>query len=295
MLLNRRILKMNYEVIEHHGVLGQKWGIRRYQNADGSLTRAGRKHLQQVEKKDIKWANKNYDKITSKAYKQSQKELSQYDRMLQANIIRGKSYINAHNQKMAELMNTKVSDLSAPSGRAVKFVAKRGEMGVHMALADQNYDMSKLKNGVWNDGRVAYKKNSVNVSSDISHHGVKGMHWGIRKDALGSPYFRTGSMEPEEYARACDLWRKTQEFPGLSGREKEHVYEELDNNLSDDERTYAIVSRRIDNYLYTAIQKGHNEYKIIDKERKEPPTTWEEQLDDILTEVIGKDWRRYDD
>ena len=102
-------------------------------------------------------------------------------------------------------------------------------------------------------------------------------------------------MEPEEYARACDLWRKTQEFPGLSGREKEHVYEELDNNLSDDERTYAIVSRRIDNYLYTTIQKGHNEYKIIDKERKEPPTTWEEQLDDILTEVIGKDWRRYDD
>lgn len=50
-----------------------------------------------------------------------------------------------------------------------------------MALTDKNYDMSKLKNGVWNDGRIAYKKKSVNVSSDISHHGVKGMHWGIRK------------------------------------------------------------------------------------------------------------------
>ncbi len=27
----------------HHGILGMKWGIRRYQNKDGSLTSAGRK------------------------------------------------------------------------------------------------------------------------------------------------------------------------------------------------------------------------------------------------------------
>ena len=25
----------------HHGILGQKWGGRRYQNKDGSLTKAG--------------------------------------------------------------------------------------------------------------------------------------------------------------------------------------------------------------------------------------------------------------
>lgn len=35
------------ECVEHHGVLGQKWGVRRYQNKDGGLTPAGRKHVGQ--------------------------------------------------------------------------------------------------------------------------------------------------------------------------------------------------------------------------------------------------------
>ena len=33
---------MDYELY-HHGILGQKWGIRRFQNEDGSLTEAGKK------------------------------------------------------------------------------------------------------------------------------------------------------------------------------------------------------------------------------------------------------------
>lgn len=34
---------MEYDYLQHWGVKGQKWGVRRYQNKDGSLTPAGKK------------------------------------------------------------------------------------------------------------------------------------------------------------------------------------------------------------------------------------------------------------
>jgi hypothetical protein len=62
---------------------------------------------------------------------------------------------------MAQLMNTAVGDIEAPSGRVVKFIAKRGDVGVQMALADREYDIDQLRNGVWTGGRVAYRSNQL--------------------------------------------------------------------------------------------------------------------------------------
>lgn len=42
---------MNEIILEHHGIKGQKWGIRRYQNPDGSLTTAGKKRQRKKEHK----------------------------------------------------------------------------------------------------------------------------------------------------------------------------------------------------------------------------------------------------
>ena len=158
---------LSEEEFYHWGIKGMKWGILRYQNPDGSLTPVGRKRL---EKADYKWAKMKTDKITTQAKKKaSQRELDEYgNELLQLpNAFRSNGklsaqVVNAYNKKMAELMSQKISDIRAPSGRVVSFVAKRGEIGVFMALSNYEYDPTQYKQGVYGDGRIAYRKTHAN-------------------------------------------------------------------------------------------------------------------------------------
>lgn len=65
--------------LAHHGIKGQKWGIRRYQNADGSLTAEGRKRKGLGEpRRSLKERLSNKKTAQEKTPEQEKTELKEY-------------------------------------------------------------------------------------------------------------------------------------------------------------------------------------------------------------------------
>ena len=89
----------------HHGILGMKWGVRRFQNKDGTLTAQGKKHLDayKTHKNNIKKMDEEVDKLIKKD-KRLQRDygkasniddIDMFDLSLQEYKIEGKSFYEA--------------------------------------------------------------------------------------------------------------------------------------------------------------------------------------------------------
>lgn len=90
---------MEQYYLAHHGIKGQKWGVRRFQNQDGSLTSAGKQRYGQADKgfaRDFRtWqvqrVGASWDKENARTNRRLQKKVDQSNNRLAVAKVKGAS------------------------------------------------------------------------------------------------------------------------------------------------------------------------------------------------------------
>lgn len=179
----------NMEHIQHHGIPGMKWGIRRYQNKDGSLTAAGRKRVAKMKdeytkltgkkliRKPVSKNDKNSGQNTQNPKDKRVKDLTDTELREKINRLQmEKQAIGLENDLSSngkKFVRSVGKDVLAPSaieaGKRVltNWFVKKGEKMMGLDPGEGKDALSALKNEV---KELELQRNKLKFQEDINRY-----------------------------------------------------------------------------------------------------------------------------
>ena len=195
-------VKVYSDELAHHGIKGQKWGVRRYQNKDGSLTPAGRKRQA---KEDLKTANKEYSKAYNKAYNYSARHpIGQYvskKKKQQSDENWGDAYDKAQKANDAKTAYKKVKEDIKSERRAAKSEyknAKRAADAERRASIDKSSDKFDAVNDKYKKGQISKVELEAARAKDVKNLDAAITKYQITKAEAKKAYQIAKGMDVEK-------------------------------------------------------------------------------------------------
>ena len=179
--------------LAHHGILGQKWGVRRFQNPDGSLTEEGKNRYNEDSQKlaDMATSNAELEDLTRKyvlrnalddAHKNNTKiVMPKDDKKLWEDAYQ--LFRNLKGKYAEDNISTEIRTLDDGTDYIVSSIYDKklgGTMEYYEPLLyDSNGKKYDEKNRLYN----TTKSHNLPIihSDELMHHGIKGQKWGLRR------------------------------------------------------------------------------------------------------------------
>ena len=156
--------------LSHHGILGMKWGVRRFQNKDGSLTNIGKKRYDEGSKNPVERHRQNL--------------INKYVQ---------KGYSNSAAQTMAKQRMKTEAALGIVGGITIAIVAKKAATRIGQDYCDKVIKSGKEIQNIGANSKATFK--DAPFYAAVNRHDKKayGMLYpnekrGMAKNVLGSSY-----------------------------------------------------------------------------------------------------------